>query len=167
MKTYVEWIIRRRWLVIALTLVVTALAGWQAQHLRIVIDPNTMLPPSHPYVATGLEVSRVFGSRYIVVIGIAPRHGDVYQSAVLAKVDRISQGLLQAPGVIRSSLMSLGARRAKDIAASADGLDVRPLMDSVPTDAPALAKIRGAVASNAVYQDTLVARDGRATAIIV
>ncbi|MEJ8838044.1 outer membrane lipoprotein-sorting protein [Ramlibacter sp. AN1133] len=167
MKSYVEWIIRRRWLVIALTLLVTALAGWQARHLRIVIDPNTMLPPSHPYVATGLEVSRVFGSKYIVVIGIAPRQGDVYQPAVLAKVDRIGQELLQAPGVIRNSLLSLGARRAKDIAGSADGLEVRPLMDGVPRDATALAKLRHAIAANPVYQDTLVARDGKATAIIV
>jgi hydrophobe/amphiphile efflux-3 (HAE3) family protein len=167
MKSYVEWIIRRRWLVIALTLVVTALAGWQARHLRIVIDPNTMLPPSHPYVATGLEVARVFGSKYIVVIGIAPKLGDIYQPAVLAKVDRISERLLQAPGVIRNSLLSLSARRAKDIAASADGLEVRPLMDGVPRDAAALAKLRRAIAANPVYQNTLVARDGRATAIIV
>ena len=167
MQTYVEWIIRRRWLVIALTLLVTALAGWQAQHLRIVIDPNKMLPPSHPYVATGLEVSRVFGSKYIVVIGIAPKFGDVYQPAVLAKVDRISEGLLQAPGVIKSSLISLGARRAKNIAASADGLDVRPLMDVRHNDARALARLKTAIDANPVYQDTLVARDGRATAIIV
>jgi predicted RND superfamily exporter protein/outer membrane lipoprotein-sorting protein len=167
MKTYVEWIIRRRWLVIALTLLVTALAGWQAKNLRIVIDPNKMLPPSHPYVATGLEVSKVFGSKYIVVIGIAPKLGDVYQPAVLGKVDRISHGLLQAPGVIKSSLLSLSARRAKDIAGSADGLEVRPMMENVPANAAAIAALKHAVATNAVYQDTLVARDGSATAIIV
>jgi hypothetical protein len=31
------------------------------------------------------------------VIGIAPKFGDVYQPAVLAKVDRISEGLRRRP----------------------------------------------------------------------
>jgi len=167
MKRYVELIIRFRWLVIAASLLITAAAAWQAQHLRIVIDPKTMLPQSHPYIATGLEVAEVFGSKYIVVVGVTPKQGDVYQPAVLAKVDRITQGLLQTPGVIRSSVLSLAARRAKDIAGTPEGLAVRPLMGTVPADARALAALRRAVERNPAYADALVSKDGRTTSIIV
>ena len=56
MRGYIGWILRYRCLVIALTVVITALAVSQARNLRIIIDPNTMLPQSHPYVSTTLRV---------------------------------------------------------------------------------------------------------------
>ncbi len=50
MKRYTEWIIRHRYAVIALSLLATVLAVSQARNLRIIIDQNSMLPRSHPYV---------------------------------------------------------------------------------------------------------------------
>ena len=111
---------------------VTAVAVSQARHLRIIIDPNTMLPQSHPYVMTNNKVEQIFGSKYVVVVGITPKQGDIYQPAVLEKVQHITAALLQTPGVVKENLLSLSARRVKNIAGAADGLEVRPLMETVP-----------------------------------
>ncbi|MCK9202537.1 MAG: outer membrane lipoprotein-sorting protein [Gallionella sp.] len=166
MKRYLEWILRHRIAVIAIILLVTAAAVSQARHLKIIIDPNTMLPQSHPYVTTNNEVERIFGSKYLVVVGITPQQGDIYQPAVLEKVQRITSALLQTPGVVKENLLSLSARRVKNIAGTADGLDVKPLMETVPHTAEQLAALQQAVHSNPVYLNSIVSNDEHTAAVI-
>src|SRR6185437_16687180 len=100
MQRYVEWIIRYRFSVIVLALLATLLAVYQARHIKIIIDMNATLPQSHPYIATTNQIERIFGSMYVVVIGISPKSGDIYQPAVLTKVRYISTALLGAKGIV-------------------------------------------------------------------
>ena len=167
MQRYIEWILRYRFLVIALTLAVTIAAVIQAKNLKIIIDPNTMLPQSHPYVVASNQVEKIFGSKYVVVIGITPKEGDIYQPAVLEKVQRMTAAFLQTPGVVKENLLSLSSRRAKNIVGTAEGLEVKPLMSNVPTTAAQISELRGAVAKNPVYLNSIVSTDGKTTAIIV
>ncbi len=166
MQKYIEWILRHRIPVIAAVLIITAIAVSQARHLRIIIDPNTMLPQSHPYVMTNTKVEQIFGSKYVVVIGITPKKGDIYQTAVLEKVQHITAALLQTPGVVKENLLSLSARRAKNIAGSADGLEVKPLMETVPHSPTQMAGLKQAINSNPVYLNAIVSNDGHTTAVI-
>ncbi len=166
MRSYIGWILRYRWAIIALAIVITALAISQARNLRIVIDPNTMLPQSHPYVATTNEVEKVFGSKYIVVIGITPKNGDIYQPEVLGRVQRITSALLQTPGVVKGNLLSLSARRAKDIIGTKEGMQVSPMMRELPQDAGQYARLREALHRNPAYLDSIVSKDEQ-TAVVI
>jgi uncharacterized protein len=98
MRSYIERILRYCWLVIGLTLLVTGGLAFQAKNLNIIIDPNTVLPQSHPYVSATNKVEEVFGSKYVVVIGITPSQGDIFQPEILGKVQRITAALLETPG---------------------------------------------------------------------
>ena len=166
MKRYIEWVIRHRYVVIALTLLVTAFAVSQAKNLKIIIDPNTMLPQSHPYVSTTNQVEKTFGSKYIVVVGITPKEGDIYQALVLEKVQHITAALLKAKGVVQENMLSLSARRAKNIAGTGEGLEVRQLMPTVPSSAAQMQALREAVNKNSVYLNSIVSGDAKTTAII-
>jgi len=166
MRGYIGWVLRYRWVVIALTVVITALAVSQARNLRIVIDPNTMLPQSHPYVSTTLRVEKIFGSKYIVVIGVTPKAGDIYQPAVLGKVQRITAALLQTPGVVKENLLSLSARRAKDIVGTAEGMEVKPLMREVPRTPQQFAELKAALHRNPAYLNSIVSQDEKTAAIV-
>ena len=166
MKSYIEWVIRHRYAVIALTLLVTALAVSQAKNLKVIIDPNTMLPQHHPYVSTTNQVEKTFGSKYISVVGITPKEGDIYQPAVLEKVQRITAALLKAEGVVKENLLSLSARRAKNIVGTAEGLEVKQLMPQVPANAIQMNALREAVSKNPVYLNSIVSSDAKTTAII-
>ncbi len=167
MQRYIEWIIRYRFVVIALTLVVTIAAVIQTKNLKIIIDPNTMLPQSHPYVMTSNQVERIFGSKYVVVIGITPKEGDIYQPAVLEKIQHMTAAFLQTPGVVKENLLSLSSRRAKNIMGTAEGLEVKPLMSGVPTTAAQINELREAVERNPVYLNSIVSADRRTAAILV
>lgn len=167
MQRYIEWIIRYRFVVIILTLVITIAAVIQAKNLNIIIDPNTMLPQSHPYVTTSNQVEKVFGSKYVVMVGITPKEGDIYQPVVLEKVQRMTAAFLQTPGVVKENLLSLSSKRAKNIAGTAEGLEVKPLMSTVPTTAAQITDLRGAIEKNPVYLNSIVSTDAKTTALLV
>ena len=164
-RRFAEGVIRHRLLVIGLTLVATAALALPIKHLRVDIDPNAMLPQSHPYVLTTNQVERVFGSKYVVVIGITPRQGDVFSPHVLGKVERITAALRDTPGVVPGGVLSLSARRAKGMAATADGMEVHRLMEQVPRTPAEIEALRQAVRANPIYLDAIVSRDERTTAI--
>lgn len=167
MKSYIEWIIKYRVAVIGLTILITVLAVFQARSIEIIIDPSTMMPQSHPYVSTSTQVEEVFGSKHVVVIGITPKQGDIYQPVVLEKVQRITAAFLQVPGVVKENLLSLSAKRAKNIAGTAEGLEVKSLMATVPATASQMSALRAAVEKNPVYLNIIVSTDAKTTAIIV
>lgn len=167
MQRYMEWVLRYRFVVIALTLLVTVAAVIQAKNLKIVIDPNTMLPQSHPYVLTSNQVEKVFGSKYVVMIGVTPKEGDIYQPVVLEKVQRMTGAFLQTPGVVKENLLSLSSKRAKNIVGTQESMEVKPLMPNIPTTAAQISELREAVEKNPVYLNSVVSADAKTTAIIV
>ena len=53
MRRYAEGVVRFPWIVIGVTLLLTAILTVQVRNLRVVIHPNSNLPQQHPYVTTG------------------------------------------------------------------------------------------------------------------
>lgn len=166
MRRYAETIIRWRLAVIALTAVVTLLLGLQITQLRVIVDPARMLPQDHPYVSVTNRVEQLFGSKYVVVVGITPREGTALTPAVLEKVRRMTDAFLAAPGVVRSSVASLAAPRSKGIIGTPDGMLVRPLMETVPRTPAEVEDLRRLLRANPVYGDAVVSRDERTVAIL-
>ena len=165
LRHYVEGILRYRLLVISLTLLVSGVLGFQIRNLHVVVDPNATLPHQHPYVAATREAERVFRLKHQVLIGITARTGDIFTPDVLAKVQRITDSLVDLPGVEKGSVFSL-ARRAKNITGTAGGLDVLPIMEAVPKAEPEIEAMREAVRNNPLYVDAIISRDGRTAAVL-
>jgi predicted RND superfamily exporter protein len=168
MKSYAQWLLRHRLWVIAATLVVTALLGVAGSGLKVVIDPVALAPQGHPYIQATNRVEKVFGSKYMMLVGITPRQGDALQPAVLERVERITRKLETQPGVVRSSLMSLAARQAKGIRGTAEGFEARPLLVKggalLPADVEAL---KAMLRENPVYTDTVLSKDQRTAVILL
>jgi uncharacterized protein len=167
LNAFANWIVRHRLLVIALTLLMTVLLVAQIRNLKIVIDPNAALPQQHAYFIGTNLAERVFGTNYTLIVAVAPQEGDIYRPDVLDRVKQISERLATLPGVKKDTLMSLAARRAKEIRGLNDGLEVRPLMEQVPRSPQEMARLKRAIEMNPIYQNTVVAQDGTAAAITV
>lgn len=166
MRRYTEWIIRHRIMVIALTLLITAGLAFQIKHLKVVIDPNTNLPQEHPFVQATNRVEKLFGSKNVVIIGLTPKEGTVYQPALLAKVQRITTALADTPEVLQENTLSLSARRAKNIVGTSEGMEIRPLMETLPQTPEEMEALRQAVRANPVYLNTIISRDERTASIM-
>jgi predicted RND superfamily exporter protein/outer membrane lipoprotein-sorting protein len=163
MYNYAHFIIRYRVWVISLVLLATAVLGTFGAGLKVVIDPATLAPQGHPLIQATNHVEKVFGSKYLMIIGITPKQGDIYQPAVLQAVADITRELDATPGVVRSTLLSLASRQAKGIKGTDEGFEARALLGE-PVDYESL---KQALENNPVYQNAVVSNDGRTAAILV
>ncbi|WP_339936905.1 outer membrane lipoprotein-sorting protein [Undibacterium luofuense] len=167
MTRYAQWLLRYRIAVIAVTLVVTGVLGFFGAGLKVIIDPATLAPQGHPYIQATNHVDKVFGSKYLMLIGISAREGDVFQPAVLESVERITRKLETLEGVNKSTLLSLAARPAKAIRGVDDGLEVKPLLEKTRLSPDEVTQMKAALAANPVYQQTVVSADYKTAAIMV
>lgn len=156
-----------RWWVIAITMVITGVLGVFGSQLKVVIDPATLAPQGHPYIKATNRVEKVFGSKYLMLIGITPKTGDIFQPAVLGRIQRITNKLNDSPGIVKATMMSLAARQAKNIQGNAEGFEARMLMDKVPVNDKQMADLKAAILANPAYMNTVVSKDFKTAAILV
>lgn len=166
LRSYVQFVVKFRWLVIAIILGITYFLASRGGNLTVIIDPNNIVPRSHPFIATTLKVEEVFGSRYVEVIGITPKQGDIFQPAVLEKVQRITNKLRETPRVVKTNILSISARRAKDIKGNAEGMEVKQMMSEVPVTPEQMAALKDALQRNTSYMNSVVSSDWKTTVIL-
>jgi predicted RND superfamily exporter protein/outer membrane lipoprotein-sorting protein len=165
-RSFITRVVQSPKLVIAATALITLALLAQLRSLQIVIDPDSTLPQNHPYISTGNLIEKTFGNKFTVIIGVTPKEGTIYQPLVLEKVARITQRIQMSPASVKTNIMSLAARKAKDIAGTPDGMVVKPLMEQVPRDEAGLQGLRKAVDANPAYSNLLVSKDLKTTQIV-
>ena len=167
LRRYVTAVVARPRTVIALVIGVTLLLGFFVSRLRLLLDVDAQIPPGHPLVVVGQRIEKLFGGKYMTVIGFYPKDGTIYTPSILGKVKRVTEALEKIPGVKRGSVMSLMSQRVKDIHSADDSLEVTPLGGKVPETDAEVAAFRVRVQANAFITSLFVSDDGRATSILV
>jgi predicted RND superfamily exporter protein len=159
LKRAIAVVIAKRFWVILAVVLMTAFFGLQVKSLKIVIDPNAMLPQAHPNVVGTNLAETLFGSKHVVVVGISARNGgSIYQRDVLESVVRLSNDLGKVPGVKRHTLSSLSADKVKAISGSGNELRVERMLSAPVSDAD-FETLKKKVSENPIYQGTLVSKD--------
>jgi predicted RND superfamily exporter protein len=161
-----RWIVDHRVAVVIGVALVTAFFASRLGRLVVDSNPDLWAPQRHAYVETTNLLEDLFGGRNLTVIGVVPKRGDVYQPAVLATIKRIQDELELVPHAVRHNILSLAARKVKEVKGGADGMEVRPMMETVPQTPDEIARLRAAVASMPIYINALVSPDGRAATVI-
>jgi predicted RND superfamily exporter protein len=167
LRRYVTAVVRHPKLVIALVAVVTVLLGFFTTRLHVLLDVDAQLPPGNPLVQVGQRIEKLFGGKYMTVIGVYPKQGTVYTPEILGKVRRMTEALEKLTGVKPGSVLSLMSPRVKDIHSTADSLEITPLAEKVPQTEAEVAAFRERVKANEFLTSLLVSNDGRATALMV
>jgi predicted RND superfamily exporter protein len=167
LRRYVTGIVTRPKTVIAIVLGITLVLGAFIGRLQLLLDVDAQIPPSHPLVVIGQRIEKLFGGKYMTVIGFYPKSGTVYTPAILGKVKRVSEALEKIPGVKPNSVLSLMSPRIKDIRSSEESLDIKPLAEAVPQTPEDIAKFKERVKANSFTTSLLVSDDGRATEVLV
>src|SRR5947208_3453436 len=167
LRRYVTAVVRGPKLVIALVVLVTLVLGFFTTRLRLLLDIDAQIPPGHPLVIVGQRIEKLFGGKYMTVIGVYPQQGTVYTPDILARVQRMTDALEKLPGVRPGSVLSLMSPRVKDVHSSADALEITPLAHGVPQTDAEMAAFRERVKANSFLTSLLVSDDGRATALMV
>lgn len=141
----------------------TAWMGWQAWHLEFDGSTQRILVQTPEQQAYQARMQEIFGGDHTVFVGLHPPSGDLFQPAVLHKIDRLSRELEALPGVLGvTSLTQVGVIRG-----SPEGLEVRPLLEEIPTDPRGLAAVRAEALDNRLLRSNLISADGRYGALVV
>jgi predicted RND superfamily exporter protein len=165
-RRYVEAIIRWPLLTILVLLLATAFFASQVGHLRMVLDPKRILPQDHPFVQLNNQIEEAFGGSRVVVVGVTVKDGDIFNPDTLGKIQRITEAVKQVDGILEENVVSIADRKIKYIKSTPEGLDIRRMMEDVPTTPEGLAELRSNIYMNDLYVGSLVSKDGKSAAII-
>jgi len=167
LRRYVTALVGRPKTVIAVVVAVTLTLGFFISRLRVLLDVDSQIPPGHPLVVVGQRVEKLFGGKYITVVGFYPKSGSVFTPTILAKVKRVTEAIEALPGVKKGTVLSLMSPRVKDIHSTDEALEITPLADKVPQTDAEMSAFRDKVRANAFLTSLFVSDDGRATSVLV
>ena len=167
LRRYVTSLVAWPKTVIAVVMVVTLTLGFFVTRLRLMLDIDSQIPPGHPLVVVGKRVEKLFGGKYMSVLGFYPAEGTVYTPKILAKVKRVTEAIERLPGVKKGSVLSLMSPRVKDVHSTDDALEITPLAAKVPETDAEISAFRARVQANAFLTSLFVSDDGRATSVLV
>lgn len=152
-------------LVLTTTALLTLLSLVPLPKIRTDTNPKNMLPASAPVRVRNAEVERTFVLREdMIAVGIENDAG-VLQPATLARIYRITQGILKLPGVVSEDVTSFVT--ITNVRSEAGTVYVEPLMPEPPTTPEGVEALRKKIFTNPLLLDRIVSRDGKMTAIFV
>jgi predicted RND superfamily exporter protein len=167
LRKYVSAVVGRPRAVIAVVIGVTLVLGFFITRLKVLLDVDQQIPPGHPLVIVGKRIEKLFGGKYMTVVGFYSETGTIYTPSTLAKVKRVTEALEKIPGVKAGSVLSLMSPRLKDIHSTDDALEITPLAPKVPSNDAEIAAFRERVKANSFLTSLFVSDDGRSTAVLV
>ena len=167
LRRYVTAVVARPKAVIFAVVLVTLVLGFFIKRLKMQLDIDQQLPPGHEYVVVGKRIEKLFGGKYMTVVGFYSEAGTIYTPATLGKVKRVTDALEKIPGVKPGSVLSLMSPRVKDVHSTDDALEITPLAPKVPSNDAEVAAFRERVAANSFLTSLFVSDDGKSTAVLV
>ena len=156
------WVVRARWVILALGLVVVGVCASGLRHLHFTTDYRIFFSPENPERLAFEALENMFTKNDNVMVILAPRGGDVFTPAMLTLVRELTASAWQAPYSTRvDSIVNFQHTTALD-----DDLAVRDLIPrQMHWDEAGLSEIRAFALSEPMLVDRLVSTRGHVTGI--
>jgi len=156
-----RFIARRPWIVLALTLAVTAVLGFGLTRLTVDADMTDDIPNTIPEKAFYDEVGKIFPSDDFLIVALTDPEG-VFSPGMLRQAREWSDALALVDGVKNViSLSSAGLIRGTEY-----GLVIEEAMPTVPETPEEIEAFRSRVATNSMTE-SLIGKDGKSTSILL
>jgi uncharacterized protein len=152
------------WFIVGLVLTLTVAACLLIPRVRLELDGRSLIPEDEPSLQASDRAASVFGLRDVVVIGIAARQADIYNSKALGCVARLSERLAGVEGIVSGSVTSLATMPRLFV--EKGKIDTYPLLTpGLEPDRQTAERIRRETQALGLNDGVLVATDGSAAAI--
>ena len=149
-------------IIVLLALLLTVLFALAFPAMHIDTDPENMLEPTQPDRAFYNSVKQDFGLHDLLVIGIVDPQG-VYRPEALERIDRATRQIVEIPGVIRESVVSIST--TDNVTSEGGDMAVHPIMPRVPRTNEEMETLRRDIETNPLLRERLASTDGHALAI--
>lgn len=162
----IDLVLQHRVPVVSAVIGFTCVMAYLAAQIEVKTVFSDLLPRNHPYVEVNNQFKQTFGGSNMVSIMLEVEQGDVFNPTVLKKVQQVTQALQKVEGVDTYQIASLASKKMKEVRASTEGIESRPLMwPGLPKGAGEIATLREAVLNNPLVYGPYVSIDMRATLV--
>jgi uncharacterized protein len=163
-ERWLQFAVRYRWLVLALTAIAIVGAGVLARGLQKDTTANAYIEPDNPALLYRARVIETFGLKEPIVIAVrSSEPGGILTPEVLRYLRLLVERLEAVPNIDVDRIASLVSRSA--ISGGAAGIEVSPVLPAGEIDAATVARVRDALDAVPMYEGTLVSRHRSATLI--
>jgi len=164
-KFFARFVIRHRIVSILISAVLTILFAYELRDLTLQTNLGDFAPQKHPYLAVQRQLTHIFGGLNQISIAIEVRDGDIFNYSTLSKVYRITKKLYLLDGINAGRVISLSARKIKNVRATPEGFRAERLMRNAPKSAEEMEKLRMAIVRNPMIYGPIVSKDFKGTLI--
>ena len=163
-KTYGEWLVRWRYLILVTTLVMVAAAAGGLRFIGFKTDYRVFFSDDNPQLQAFEQLQNTYTKSDNVLLVLAPRDGRVFSPETLASVAFVTEAAWQMPYSIRVDSLS----NYQHTRAEGDDLIVADLVpDPALLDTGELQRIREIAVHEPLLVNRLVSEDGSVTGINV
>ncbi len=162
MNKLAEGIIKLKWLIITVVVVLTVLFGYQLKNITINSDIISSLPDDDPVARLYKNIGSEFGGNDMGMIALET--DDIFKTEVLEHVKQITDSLRITDGI--STVTSI--TDVLDIKGIDGGIEIGKLVDEydLPDTQQELDSLKKYVFSKEMYKGSIVSEDGTATLIL-
>lgn len=167
-RIFCTFILRFRWPVLLVLVLLTAFMGSQIARVKLESRTTDLFPATHPYVKTYVKYSDIFGGANRVVIQVEVAKGTIWNRKTLEKIQRITRAVELLPAVNNYQVLSIAQRKAKTLRMDSErGFRAVPVMwPELPTTDADITRVRENVLGNRRLYGTLVSLDEKAALIV-
>lgn len=161
---FATWVVRFRWPIIVVSLVVVALAASGLTRLTLTNNYRVYFSPDNPELLAFTALENTFIKNDTVLFVVTPANGTVFSAGSLALLEDLTARAWQIPYSNRvDSLTNFQHTEGSD-----DELVVRDLVtDAAALDAAAIDRIEAIALAEPLLRDALVASDGAVAGVNV
>lgn len=166
LSAVIDRVLRYRIPVLCVIVALTGVMGYLAAQIEVKTVFADLLPRNHPFVQVNDRFKSTFGGSNMVSIMLEVQDGDIFQMPVLERVQRITRELQKVEGIDTYQIVSLASKKMKEVRASTEGIESRPLMwPDLPADEAGVARLKESVLNNPLVYGPYVSIDQKATLI--
>ena len=161
---YIEVILRRRWLVVTLVILLTLITGAGLRFISVTNDYRIMFSEDNPQYVAFKELENTFSTSNMALIAVAPRGGSVFTREALGALEELTEAAWRTPHSSRvDSLTNYTHSHAEG-----DELIVEPLVDDASAlSEPDIARIRKIALGAREIAGRLVSPDGHVGGVAI
>ena len=161
---YARWVIRWRWLLIALSLVSALAAASGGRFLGFSTNYEVFFSADNPQLAAFEALQRIYTKDDNIMFVVQPADGDVFTPQILAAVRDLTEAAWQLPFATRVDSLA----NFQHSFAEGDDLTVRDLVSKTTVlDPEGIARIKQVAFAEPLLMNRLVAPDGRTVGVSV
>ncbi|MBN1699378.1 MAG: RND family transporter [Spirochaetales bacterium] len=148
-------------LIIAVIAIITAVLGYMIKDLDVEADVTAAIPSYIPEVKYFDRINEIFPKQEFFIIGLVS--DNIFTGKIIRKLDTLTNEFKTIDGIGQV----LGPTNVDIIEGTDEGIEVFPILETIPETAEEIEEYRKTITTNRLYKDTFISKDEKAAVILI